>query len=131
MYDNIGSVRGLVDASGTVTDCYELDTFGRQVSSSGTTPEPVSVRRGLGLHHRSVGDAAAREQVLLAGVGEASSPTGPCVFQFGVVRLRQLEPPGLGRIPTGGTPFWGAACAIFVVGIVAIKALNTRSTPVI
>ena len=40
MYDNIGSVRGLVDASGTATDWYELDTFGRQVSSSGTTPNP-------------------------------------------------------------------------------------------
>jgi RHS repeat-associated protein len=40
MYDNIGSVRGLLDASGTATDWYELDTFGRQVSSSGTTPNP-------------------------------------------------------------------------------------------
>jgi RHS repeat-associated protein len=40
MYDNIGSARGLLDASGTATDWYELDTFGRQVSSSGTTPNP-------------------------------------------------------------------------------------------
>ena len=40
MYDNIGSTRGLLDASGTATDWYELDTFGRQVSSSGTTPTP-------------------------------------------------------------------------------------------
>jgi len=40
MYDNIGSVRGLVDASGTVTDTYEFDTFGRSVSSSGATPNP-------------------------------------------------------------------------------------------
>ena len=40
MYDNIGSTRGLLDASGTATDWYELDTFGRQVSSSGTTPNP-------------------------------------------------------------------------------------------
>jgi len=40
MYDNIGSVRGLVDASGTATDWYELDTFGRQVSTSGSTPNP-------------------------------------------------------------------------------------------
>jgi len=39
-YDNIGSTRGLLDASGTATDWYELDTFGRQVSSSGTTPNP-------------------------------------------------------------------------------------------
>jgi len=41
MYDNIGTVRGLVDASGTVTDTYELDTFGRSVSSTGTTPNPT------------------------------------------------------------------------------------------
>jgi RHS repeat-associated protein len=40
MYDNIGSARGLLDASGTATDWYELDTFGGQVSSSGTTPNP-------------------------------------------------------------------------------------------
>jgi len=40
MYDSIGTVRGLVDASGTVTDTYELDTFGRSVSNSGTTPNP-------------------------------------------------------------------------------------------
>jgi RHS repeat-associated protein len=40
MYDNIGSARGLLDASGTATDWYELDTFGRQVSSSGATPNP-------------------------------------------------------------------------------------------
>ena len=40
MYDNIGTVRGLVDVSGAVTDTYELDTFGRSVSSSGSTPNP-------------------------------------------------------------------------------------------
>jgi len=40
MYDNIGTVRGLVDASGAVTDTYELDTFGRSVSSTGATPNP-------------------------------------------------------------------------------------------
>ena len=40
MYDNIGTARGLVDASGAVTDTYELDTFGRSVSSTGTTPNP-------------------------------------------------------------------------------------------
>ena len=40
LYDEIGSARGLVDANGTVTDTYELDTFGRSVSSSGTTPNP-------------------------------------------------------------------------------------------
>jgi hypothetical protein len=40
MFDNIGTARGLVDGSATVTDSYELDAFGRQVSSSGTTPNP-------------------------------------------------------------------------------------------
>jgi RHS repeat-associated protein len=40
MYDNIGSARGLLDATGAATDWYELDTFGRQVSSSGNTPNP-------------------------------------------------------------------------------------------
>ena len=40
MYDNIGSTRGLLDASGTATDWYELDTFGRQMFASGPTPNP-------------------------------------------------------------------------------------------
>jgi len=40
LYDNIGTARGLVDASGTVTDNYVLDTFGRYVSGSGTTVNP-------------------------------------------------------------------------------------------
>jgi len=40
LYDEIGSARGLVDASGVVTDTYEMDTFGRQVSASGATPNP-------------------------------------------------------------------------------------------
>jgi hypothetical protein len=48
MYDNIGSTRGLLDASGTATDWYELDTFGRQVSSSGTTPNPYRFGAGWG-----------------------------------------------------------------------------------
>jgi len=40
LYDLTGSARGLVDASGAVTDTYELDAFGRQVSSTGSTVNP-------------------------------------------------------------------------------------------
>jgi len=40
LYDSIGSARGLVDASGTVTDTYDMDTFGTARSSTGSTPNP-------------------------------------------------------------------------------------------
>ena len=40
LYDEIGSARGLVDASATVTDTYDMDTFGRPVASTGSTPNP-------------------------------------------------------------------------------------------
>jgi RHS repeat-associated protein len=40
LYDEIGSARGLVDANGAVTDTYEMDTFGKPVSTTGSTPNP-------------------------------------------------------------------------------------------
>ena len=40
IYDEIGSARGLIDASGTVTDTYDMDTFGRSLGSTGSTPNP-------------------------------------------------------------------------------------------
>jgi RHS repeat-associated protein len=40
MYDLTGSVRGLLDAAGAVTDTYALEAFGVQRSSTGTTPNP-------------------------------------------------------------------------------------------
>jgi RHS repeat-associated protein len=38
LYDAIGTARALVNDSYTVTDTFELDTFGRQVSATGSTP---------------------------------------------------------------------------------------------
>lgn len=40
LYDEIGSARALVDASGVVTDTYDMDTFGKPVSTTGNTPNP-------------------------------------------------------------------------------------------
>ena len=40
MYDLAGSVRGLLDAAGGVTDTYTLEAFGKQRSSTGSTPNP-------------------------------------------------------------------------------------------
>ena len=40
LYDEIGSARGLVDASGAVTDTYDMDTFGAARGSTGSTPNP-------------------------------------------------------------------------------------------
>ena len=40
VFDLTGSVRGLLDASGVVTDTYSLELFGKQRSSTGSTPNP-------------------------------------------------------------------------------------------
>jgi len=40
LYDEIGSARGLVDAGGTVTDTYDMDTFGKPITTTGSTPNP-------------------------------------------------------------------------------------------
>ena len=40
LYDEIGSARGLVDATGAVTDTYDMDTFGKPIGSTGSTPNP-------------------------------------------------------------------------------------------
>jgi len=40
LYDGIGTVRRLADQAGALTDSYTLDTFGRQISVTGTTPNP-------------------------------------------------------------------------------------------
>jgi hypothetical protein len=37
LYDLTGSARGLADGSGAVTDTYQMDTFGRLVSFTGST----------------------------------------------------------------------------------------------
>lgn len=56
LYDEIGSARGLVDASGTVTDTYDMDTFGRPIGSTGSTPNPY----GFGAAWAYVTDATLR-----------------------------------------------------------------------
>jgi RHS repeat-associated protein len=38
--DEIGSARRLVDGSATATDAYSLDAFGRNMSTTGSTPNP-------------------------------------------------------------------------------------------
>jgi hypothetical protein len=45
LYDEIGTARGLVDASGAVSDTYDMDTFGRPLSSTGTTRTPTDTGR--------------------------------------------------------------------------------------
>jgi RHS repeat-associated protein len=40
LYDATGSARNLVDANGATTDTYVMDTFGRPMSTSGSTPNP-------------------------------------------------------------------------------------------
>jgi RHS repeat-associated protein len=43
-YDGMGSVRQLTDMNGTVTDSYEYDAFGNQISHTGSTPNNMLYR---------------------------------------------------------------------------------------
>ena len=104
LYDEIGSARGLVDASGTVTDTYEMDTFGRRVSSTGSTPNPyrfgaawgyITDTPGSGLlqlgarfYWPEVGRFVQRDHIGRAG--------GPNLFTYGSNNpLVFLDPTGL------------------------------------
>jgi len=49
MFDLTGSVRGLVDAGGAVTDTYSLELFGKQRASTGSTPNPYRYGAAWGL----------------------------------------------------------------------------------
>ena len=40
VFDAVGAVRSLVDTSGTITDSYTADAFGKQLSSTGSTVNP-------------------------------------------------------------------------------------------
>jgi RHS repeat-associated protein len=40
MYDGVGTARALVDTAGAVTDSYDLEAFGIQRASTGTTVNP-------------------------------------------------------------------------------------------
>ena len=46
--DGVGTARGLVDASATVTDTYSLEAFGPVWSSTGSTPNPYRFGRPAG-----------------------------------------------------------------------------------
>ncbi|UCC68811.1 MAG: RHS repeat-associated core domain-containing protein, partial [Armatimonadota bacterium] len=39
-YDGVGTIRALSDDTGTRTDAYDLDAFGRDLGGTGTTPNP-------------------------------------------------------------------------------------------
>lgn len=43
-YDGFGTVRQLTNAAGAVTDTYEYDAFGNQITSTGTTPNEMLYR---------------------------------------------------------------------------------------
>ncbi len=43
-YDGQGSVRYLTDASGLITDTYEYEAFGAQISHTGTSPNQFLYR---------------------------------------------------------------------------------------
>ena len=43
-YDGMGSVRQLTSMTGAVTDTYEYDAFGNQITHTGTTPNPYLYR---------------------------------------------------------------------------------------
>ena len=48
IYDLTGTVHGLANESGTGTDSYGLDAFGRQMSSAGSTTNPYRFGGGWG-----------------------------------------------------------------------------------
>ena len=44
-YDGHGNVRFLTNSTGTVTDTYQYDAFGRLIASTGSTPNNFLLQR--------------------------------------------------------------------------------------
>jgi len=106
LYDEIGSVRGLVDASGTVTDSYELDTFGRQVSSTGTTPNSYRFGGAWGYITDPSGFLQLGVRFFWPEVGRFISldPIGSGVDWYAFVENNptgKTDPQGLACVPVG------------------------------
>ena len=107
IYDEIGSARGLIDAGGTVTDTYDMDTFGRQLASTGTTPNPYRygaawgyitdpsgmLQLGARYYWPEVGRFVQRDPVRLASSRYAYVRNNP---------VRRIDPTGLWSLTGGG-----------------------------
>ena len=46
LYDGVGTVRGLVDGSATITDTYHLDAWGQELASTGSPRRTSSAEPG-------------------------------------------------------------------------------------
>ena len=116
LYDNIGTARGLVDASGTVTDNYVLDTFGRYVSGAGSTANPYKYGGAWGYITDPSGMLQLGHRFYWPEVGRfvGQDPIGDGVNWYAYVGgdpSVAVDPPGLGagttvmrrrRAPGGG-----------------------------
>lgn len=50
LYDALGSVTGLTDAGGALTDTFDYDAFGRVLARTGTTETPFQYVGGYGYY---------------------------------------------------------------------------------
>jgi len=89
-YDNIGTARLLLRGNGAITDNYVLDTFGRQIAVSGTTPNLARSRPPVGGRDRHGGAA------------------GPhlATYRFGAAWGYITDTPGSGLLQLGARYYW-------------------------
>jgi hypothetical protein len=109
LYDEIGSARGLVDASGVVTDTYDMDTFGKPVSTTGSTPNPYRFGGAWGYINGVSGlqQLGARGSIpKSAKGGPGPRPRGPRGWPEIGRFIQSLSPAGRdgGRRPSHRTP---------------------------
>jgi RHS repeat-associated protein len=100
LYDEIGSARGLVDASGVVTDTYDMDTFGRPVASTGSTPNPYRYGAAWGYMSDPSGFLQLGARYYWPEVGRfvSQDPEGEGINWYAYVRNRptaRIDPEGL------------------------------------
>ncbi|MFB3883455.1 MAG: RHS repeat domain-containing protein [Armatimonadota bacterium] len=100
MYDLTGSLRGLVDATGAVTDTYSLELFGKQRASTGSTPNPYRFGGAWGYINGSSGLQQLGARFYWPEIGRfiQQDPIGEGMNWYGYVEgnpVTAIDPTGL------------------------------------
>jgi RHS repeat-associated protein len=115
VYDGVGTVRGLVDTAGAVTDSYDLDAFGVALGSSGSTTNPHWFGGAWGYMTEGSGLLQLGARFYWPEIGRfiTQDPLRIRRNRYAYVRtnpVRRIDPTGLVDVFLGGDfdAVWGA-----------------------
>ena len=108
MYDGIGTSRGLVNDSATITDTYQLDAWGHQIASSGSTQNPYKYACPPAVWRGAAWGYPPSPRLWRTGI---TDPSGDDIMERSVLSLGRAVPdrdPGPQGLGVGRS--WGGLC---------------------